>query len=361
MLKKDPCPCCKKDEFQIFHNKGLQRPLYEYGVYCSNRKQGCQWTGSLGHLERHLNLNSMKGGELDGCQFVSVQCSYCSKSFARSKIKVHEREECIQRPYSCTFCNEFKGTYGEVTLSHWSADCKLYPTPCPNKCGSTLQRQLLDEHITKECPKTIVECDFKHFGCNVVIERKNLRVHADENLASHVRQISEFVVRLEEENRQLKREVEFLKISTPTTALNLIMNNLERYKSRGSPWTSPSFYTHGYKLRLQVYVNDHGNDNSLCTTIFVCLVRGKFDETLKWPFQATIVVELLIDDGDRYRVLHTDRISHESQRVTNENVRFGRGVTTVHPGLMDLVKDDHLHFRIPAVQLISITNPTDSQ
>lgn len=342
------CPCCNEDNFDFFLNKGLKRSLYEFKIYCSNQIDGCQWTGNLGQLDSHLNCNPQKLRSLEGCQYVYIKCSYCSKSFLRSKINNHKQYECLMRPYVCPHCNRFESTYGEVTISHWT-ECGLFPTPC--ECGETLQRQFIDDHIANVCPKTIVECDFKHFGCDVRLSRKDMKIHIGENLASHIGKLARLVVRLEAENKHLMQELECLQISTPRKALNLIMNNLDRHMRKGTPWNSPSFYVQGYKLHLQVYVNDHDENGSLCTTIFVCLMQGEFDESLKWPFKAVVCVELLKEENARYVVLYSARIAHEGQRVTTKNVPFGRGVTAVHSGLMQHVRHDCLYFRIPAVQL----------
>ena len=342
------CPCCKEENFKFFPNKGLKKSLYEFKAYCSNRKQGCQWTGNLGQLESHLNCNPQNRRLLEGCQYVCVKCSHCSKSLLRSKINNHKQHECLMRPYVCPYCKNFESTYGEVTICHWT-ECGFYPTPC--KCGDTLQRQLIDDHIANVCPETIVECDFKSFGCTVRLPRKDLQTHVSENLASHMGDLARLVVRLEAENKYLLQKLECLQISTPRTALNLVMNNLDRHKRKGTPWSSPSFYAQGYKLRLQVYVNDHNDSGSLCTTIFICLMQGKFDENLKWPFKAVVLVELLKEENERYAVLYSARIAHESQRVTTESVPFGQGVIAVHPDLMQHVRHDCLYFRIPTVQL----------
>ena len=347
---KGSCPCCNEDNFEFFPNKGLKRSLCEFEIGCSYQTDGCEWTGNLGQLESHLNsyCNSQKTRSLEGCQYVYIKCSYCYKSFLRSEINNHEKNDCLMRPYVCLHCNSFESTYGEVTTSHW-ADCGFFPTPC--KCGEILQRQLIDDHVANVCPETIVECDFKRFGCGVRLSRKDMQTHVGENLASHIGELARRMVRLEAENKHLMRELECLQISTPRTALNLIMDNLDQHKRKGSPWNSPSFYTQGYKLRLQVYVNDHDENGSLCTTIFVCLMQGKFDESLKWTFKAVVCVELLKEENGRYVVLYSAKIAHESRRVTTENDPFGRGVTAVHPNLMQHVRHNRLYFRIPAVQL----------
>ena len=50
-----PCPTCREDNFEVFPNKGLNRSLKQLQVYCTHRKDGCQWRGELGELDQHLN------------------------------------------------------------------------------------------------------------------------------------------------------------------------------------------------------------------------------------------------------------------------------------------------------------------
>ena len=346
-LKNSPCPCCKMEDFKTFHNLNLQQTLYtEFKVYCSNQKYGCKWMGYPRGVDDHLNTRPPQERELEGCQFVHVECSYCSESFLRSKLKAHKSEECLKRPFGCNYCKNFDATYGEVTL-HWT-ECGFFPIPCSNKCGMTLQCQLSDKHIANDCPQTIVDCDFKHFGCDVKLPRRDLPAHISESLVSHMRPMLQVVARLEAENKQLKDQVARLHINTPATALNLTMYDLEKHIKEGTPWFSPSFYTQGYKLRLQVYVSDDSDTNNLCTTIFICLMLGKLDEYLKWPFQGTVVVELLKESGG---VIYTAKIGHKGQRITTGTISFGQGVSKVHTNLKKHVKNDRLHFRIPAVQL----------
>ena len=49
------CPTCRKDNFEVFPNKGLKRSIYQLRVFCTHRRDGCTWEGELGELEHHLN------------------------------------------------------------------------------------------------------------------------------------------------------------------------------------------------------------------------------------------------------------------------------------------------------------------
>ena len=138
-----PCPCCKQDNFNDFPNKGLQQPLYGFKVLCTNKEKGCEWTGELGELDIHLNLNpSIANNQLEGCNFAEIECDYCSNFLTRSKLLHHKNELCDKRPFSCEHCNDYESTYEDVIHNHWPV-CGHHPVQCLNECGAFPQRQTL--------------------------------------------------------------------------------------------------------------------------------------------------------------------------------------------------------------------------
>ena len=313
--KNGPCPFCKVKEFHYYPNKGLQRSLYQFKVYCSNRKQGCRWVGELGQLDNHLNSNPTKDKELQGCQFVKIKCLHCSAPFRRSNIIAHQRDQCLKRPFSCQYCKDFHSTYEYVTSIHWHK-CASYPMPCPNKCGKTFKRQNLDQHTTHDCALTINDCDFKHVGCEVRLPRKDTSRHLEESVVHHLslqtahyKQIMANTLRLEEENKYLRQQVvelthdlhqlthdlQIQKVCTPVCPVKLTMTNFEQKRLNDEWWRSQPFYTHlrGYKICLIVYAN--GTDSGKGTHLSTCaiLMKGEFDDKLTWPFRGKIKLQLL--------------------------------------------------------------------
>ena len=78
-LRKTACPTCNVAEFAVFEDKRLKRSLYSYQVSCSHKKDGCQWTGELVELDKHLNENPILGQQFIGCELVPVECNDCGK------------------------------------------------------------------------------------------------------------------------------------------------------------------------------------------------------------------------------------------------------------------------------------------
>lgn len=182
-LKKRKCPTCKKGDINAFKNKGLKQSLIQMKVYCSHRSEGCLWTGELGQFDSHLNSNPTQSNQLEGCPFLSIQCLHCSETFPRSKIMSHQNDLCQKRPSSCKHCGDYASTHEDVK-SHWHV-CGSFPVVCPSKCGKSILRRKLEQHVNKHCPLTVIDCDFKNVGCKVRSSRKDMAVHMETAAATH--------------------------------------------------------------------------------------------------------------------------------------------------------------------------------
>ncbi len=180
-----PCPTCNEAGFSVFPNKGLKRSICTLHVRCSYRRNGCQWVGELGELEKHLNESPKAGEQLVGCEFAEVECHYCRACFQRHCVDAHQIEQCIRRPFSCDYCGSYNADYEDVVTRHWLV-CDFRPVPCPNECGVYPERQNLEHHVDKDCPLTVVACDFHHAGCTVQLPRADMRLHLSENLVVHM-------------------------------------------------------------------------------------------------------------------------------------------------------------------------------
>ncbi len=201
-----PCPCCNAKEFDCFEDKRLKRSLNNFKVHCANKRLCCRWVGELGELENHLNPKPSPDTQLQGCQFTEVQCLHCSEHFQRSSIEMHQNEQCLKRPFICEYCKCYDLScliYEDVAANHWPV-CGSYPVQCPNKCSDDpIERRNLDNHVTNDCPLTIVDCDFKHVGCEVRLPRRDLSIHLTESLVVHVSLQTKQLMEVEKENKQL--------------------------------------------------------------------------------------------------------------------------------------------------------------
>ena len=71
------------------------------------------------------------------------------------------------------------------------------------------------------------------------------------------------------------------------------------YAIKGEQY-SPSFYTHshGYRMCMEVDTNGAGDAEGTHVSIYTCLMRGTYDDHLKWPFRGEITIQIVNQAGD---------------------------------------------------------------
>ena len=112
--------------------------LFKFGA-CTRRV--AEWTGELGELERHLNLNPELSKKLVGCAFAEVACTHCRECFQRRHVHAHEysvvsrgharlaheTESCPQRPFSCDYCEDCGSVYEDIVNNPALARVQVLP------------------------------------------------------------------------------------------------------------------------------------------------------------------------------------------------------------------------------------------
>ena len=302
-----PCPCCNGEKFNEFPNLGLQQPLYEFRVYCSNNERGCDWTGELGELDNHLNLSPNQDHQLEGCEFSEINCIHCSES--------------IQR-----LCHEI--------------------------------------HIANDCPLTIVECDFHYAGCKVKIPRKDMQSHLHNNLVTHLSLLAISHKELRKENQVLKQRVQDLERDNRVAMNGLcqppfdivvddFQDQIGGLRRTGSSWISRPFYSHpyGYKLCLMVSVPEKYTDNHFSVSLY--LMRGEYDHQLGWPFFAVVNIRVISQckkttDAEVAFCFHENLPSEITGTVTDVEIAT-RGVTERLCISSDFYMKGYLTFRVTRV------------
>ncbi|XP_011403170.1 PREDICTED: TNF receptor-associated factor 2-like [Amphimedon queenslandica] len=179
-LKEKACPMCKAIKYETLINKSHQRAITSLKIHCSNKEKGCKWTGEVKQLETHLSLT--KGN----CQYESYNCKHkCGSSHSRIALTSHENYSCTKRPIVCHFCKKYSSTFDEVTRVHHEV-CSQYPVRCPNDCGASVKRIVLDTHVSTNCPQRKVQCEFVGIGCKWFDKERQLPKHLEENWREHI-------------------------------------------------------------------------------------------------------------------------------------------------------------------------------
>ena len=159
--------------------------------------------GKLKEYEQHLNESP---SQLDGCQFVGVECKHgCGGWYQRRYIATHQDQECPERPYACEHCNEYDSTFKDVTDIHY-AECPKYPVTCPNECRhDPFEQQEIEYHLKDDCPLTKVSCPLHYAGCEVELPRKDMPEHMKDTV-THLILLANVTLSLTKENQELKEK-----------------------------------------------------------------------------------------------------------------------------------------------------------
>ena len=373
-LQGQPCPVCKKRNLKTVADMYFKRKVNELKVRCPNKSLGCEWVGELCSLDRHLSQNSVEGE----CQFVTVACPHsCGDSFQRRQLEGHKMNDCPNRPFTCQYCNH-KATYIAVTNEHWPI-CKQYPLKCPNKCGEkVIKRQHLPKHLEETCPLQVIKCEFSYAGCEVECQRQHMHTHLEENVKIHLNKVSHTLQCKTEKqhsiNEQHQKQIVALVSALTRVALDMkkpltpifipppdiVMTDFEKHKEDSDVWFSPPFYSHigGYKMCMRVLANGRGYGKDTHVSVIFHLMRGEYDDQLKWPFRGDITIQLLNqsrDEGHReMTVPFDDRVGEEvaGRVVGQERATKGWGYkqfiahTELNTEKKEYLKNDCLVFQI---------------
>ena len=331
------CPMCNKTRFIAVEDKYHRRKVLSLKVRCPHKSAepeklkvkegpcGCKWEGELGSLKQHLSADSTTGQ----CEYVSVDCpNSCGERVQRRNLEEHKSQHCPLRSFTCQYCN-YEATYQDVTKKHWQV-CKKYPVECPNGCGEKeIELQHLKEHLEKTCPLEVIECNFSFAGCETQLRRRVMAAHTTQNIEAHlsllavdnkqkaakIKEQEDLIKKQEDRAKQLEEQVcrqekQLGKQSDHITALlNLIekgncnlvippvevcVDRFEERKEEENEYYSLPFYSHpgGYKMCLSVDANGRGSGKGTHVSVYIHLMKGEFDNLLKWPFHGDITIKV---------------------------------------------------------------------
>ena len=204
------CPMCNNKNYEVHQDKALQKALENVMVHCPCTTD-CDWTGKVKHLDDHFNQSPTQQRQLEGCQFVKIQCLYCLEKFIRSSIDVHQSTQCPMRPFSCQYCRNYTSNYKDIEVNHWP-ECKDFLIKCEMKCGEMVPRKDYVNHIEKQCMEVEENCTY----CNSVVQRKNMLshvidMHVSQDLQKQVRHASQLQAQAYERKHSIQQKKQMMR------------------------------------------------------------------------------------------------------------------------------------------------------
>ena len=219
------CPMCRSEEFTAIFNKQADRAIRSLHVFCTNKKQGCEWQGEVNDINDHLG----------NCFFQVIHCpNDCRESLQRQYLTNHVETECPRRTVSCQYCNDV-GEYQFIEGQH-KEECPKFPVQCPNECEiESIHRDEVEEH-REVCPLEIIQCDYHVVGCEVKMARKDMNTHKQEMMEIHlslsINELMETREQLQLTQNNFKREVEKTTTKIADTEQQLVASQQETKKTK---------------------------------------------------------------------------------------------------------------------------------
>ena len=300
------------------------------------------------------------------CEFLLVLCPRkCVESggersgevvrVERRLVAEHEREYCPQREQRCEFCG--RGVRACQMNPHLE-ECSGFPVDCPNGCevaGETGVRQMKREDVAlhlAECPLQTVKCPYWDYGCGEEMQRGQLDLHEREAMHTHFRlattgmylklelkpaEINQLKSQLLQANERIDTITKDVSELRESVAMVVSSGRLE-WKIRGvkqgierkeSTYSDP-FYVGLYQC--QGYI-EWDYDNSGKVGCFICVMKGKYDDKLKWSFLYRYKFVILNQNRNEDDYTMTGAVNEEKLNKFNDcfqrptkarNTGFGR-------------------------------------
>ena len=298
-----------------------------YPVPCPN---GCTpYTVERQNLEHHITTE---------CPLTKVECDFsyagCKVTLPRKEMSDHIRENPLDHIRLLAVHNQklaAKIVEKDEHIVKVITDLKETVDELKDK-----NQELEDQHAA-------IVRENKALKEEIAELRKNQEESSNASLSQKVdslrKQVTDQETRTMTEVEERRKEMAALRSHLHVVPVELIMTGFKSHKQKDDRWYSSPFYTHlrGYKMCLCVFVHDDSNSDVEGThvSVFAHLMRGEFDDHLKWPFRGDVTIQLLNQDGEERhpvsKTLHfTDKTLAEcTARIPPQNPRAGTRATRV--------------------------------
>ena len=328
------CPKCHSPlAGKYFKDTRTDCDIRHLQIYCTNKEKGCNWQGNIKDIDTHIPK----------CPNQVVTCDKCKQNMQGDQLESHVKDKCVQRYYRCVYC-QIVGKYDFITGRHQEV-CPDVVLPCTNEgCQQNIKRCNMELHH-QTCPKEIVKCPYYDMGCQEKMAREDIDKHEETKTKIH-----------------LKKALE--KIKEKTSPISIKLTEFSKHKRLQDEQYGSGFYTSagGYKLRLKLCANGMGNGKDTHISCSVNLMPGEYDDTLEWPFQGEVTVQLLnqLEDKNHFKrtILFNDNTPDECKNRKNEvdNEGWGKDRFIPHTDLglnsstnnTQYLMNDTLYFRVNA-------------
>ena len=249
---------------------------------------------------------------LHDCPYHPVNCTRgCDEKPQRQNLDRHLTKECPKRSHECSHCHEV-GEHQHITGPGHLDTCPNLLIPC-SMCTNRKRRYNMEAHQVK-CRVEPVPCQYQSVGCTAQPRRQDVPQHNLDAMSDHLQLAVQAIAQQSAEIAQLRRIVSM----GPLTSVILKMENVSKFQSaktvKGRTWYSSKFFTNstmGYTARLRVDLNSAAEDSKFASC-YICVTAGEYETHLELPFRGTFTVSILN---------HSESGKDYSRQLSSENGR----------------------------------------
>ena len=175
-----------------------------------------------------------------------------------------------------------------------------YQVPCVNRCGKVIDCDMLDDHIANECPLTVVDCTFKHIGCDLRLPRRDMPIHLGQAVVYH---LSKQTTAYEERLKVLEADSE--RMALKCKRLEAKHEELEQHVSRLSHAFKEDLYRHEMVCYENVDLMSRHNqsqDDTVCySNLFTTEPESASLTPVAFESGSTLPANLILANFEQHR------------------------------------------------------------
>lgn len=261
-----PDPGCKSVILvdKVFSDVHSVRDVNGLDVHCLNQANGCQWNGDLATLKRdHIHK----------CTFARV---------------VHDRLDSADPHELATMFRKLLTVQGNAQDQMHASHCLI------RQCQEQIRLLIKSSGITlTDMTK------FEDIERRITNAEQNLSSHLSSfrhHLLGHQEQLAVCIQRLDRLDRATAQidPVEICQNGVYMWKISNYFDCVALSKRSRQVYTSVFYQEkYGYKLCAKIYINDSVTMDNKGMGISLCILRGEYDNLLRWPFNREIQVRLI--------------------------------------------------------------------
>ena len=223
---------------------------------------------------------------------------------------------CSDYKEGCEWVGELRDLYNH--LDSGKGKCGI---ACPFGCDKFTHSSDMREH-TRQCYKRMISCEkCGYYNTFTIVTEKHYPICPRSSTAITSATVSP----------------QYLYNQAP---MKFTIGDFSGKKQANMEWPSPPIYTHnkGYKFRLNVHPNGYSTGKGSYLSVYAQLMKGEYDNNLKWPFEGDIRVEIINWKEDKNH--HSDticfnRYNHTVSRWNSYRLSIRKTATSFgHPQYM---------------------------